>query len=286
MNSRLAWFLLISAVLHLMLFMFIKLDEPEKKEKPISVEIIEKEKETPPSPQVRPMPAPPVPRPQPQPESEPEKEIVKVTPDDKAPAKSTEKPQTGAAKDQQRKSEQPGRQQPEPEPRERVTRRAEPDPLTKPELPKMDFPQRDSIEGLDRKTIDRILNPKDIINRTAESGGDREGEDSVSMQEVKTRYTSYFYKFRRQLYQTWSYPYSAAMRGEQGTVRIKFAIHKDGRITDVQVVKSSGYPDLDNEAVRALRNMGGVPLPDSYDLQVLRVDGYFIYYLSGAIDIY
>ncbi|MCD8491805.1 MAG: hypothetical protein LRY51_07820 [Geovibrio sp.] len=91
-----------------MLFMFIKLDEPEKKEKPISVEIIEKEKETPPPPQVRPTPAPPVPRPQPQPESEPEKEIVKVTPDDKAPAKSAEKPKTGAAKDQQRKSEQPG----------------------------------------------------------------------------------------------------------------------------------------------------------------------------------
>jgi protein TonB len=286
MNSRLAWFLLISAVLHLLLFMFIKIDEPEKKEKPISVEIIEKEKETPPPP-VRQTPPEPVPRPQPVPESKPEKEVIKVTPDDQqASAKSAEKQQTGVKDQQQKQSEKPGRERPAPAPKDQQTRRAEPDKLEKPELPKMDFPQRDSIQGLDREVIDRILNPTDVINRAAEGGGDKTGEDTVSMQQVKTRYTSYFYKFRRQLYQTWAYPYSAAMRGEQGTVRIKFAIHKDGRITDVQVVKSSGYPDLDNEAVRALRNMGGVPLPDSYELNVLRVDGYFIYYLSGAIDIY
>lgn len=282
MRLKLGWFLLISVLFHLLLFSFMKIEKPKKKEQPISIEIIEKEKERP-APRIdRQEPAPPEPLPSITPEVKPEK--IEITPDDSVSSE-TIKTKPGGVKEQKlKKTEELVKQ---PNIKESLPKQLE-KPMEKlPDLPKMDFADRGAVAGLDKKAIDNILNPKDIINKAAKgSGNDVEGEDSVSMQEIKTRYTSYFYKFRRQLYQVWIYPNDAGLRGEQGTVNIRFAIHKDGKITDIQVVRSSGYPDLDNEAVKALKKMGGVPLPDSYNLNVLRVDGYFVYYLSGAVDIY
>ena len=286
MNSRLIWFILISFMVHILLIAFVKFDgehEEERKE-PINIEIIEKEPAPQPVP-VRPVsPAPPEPRPAPVPV--PDDTKTEMIPEDSVAPKPSEAPKSGAEEERRSKAPEKGATPPMP-PQEPVRERPKPELPDKPVLPGMGFPDKLPSAPMDREARDRILNPTDIIDRTAREGGkDAEGEESVSMQQVKARYTSYFYKFRRQLYQTWTYPKQAAMKGEQGTVRIKFAIHKDGKITDIQVVRSSGYPDLDNEAVRALRSMGGVPLPDSYDLSVLRVDGYFIYYIGGAIDIY
>jgi protein TonB len=287
MNFRLAVFMLISVLIHIFLFQYIKLDVPEQEKKPISVDIIKKEKEP------QPVPEPPKPEPKrektpvrenpPEPDSKIDESEVKVTPDDTVSSESHEsgKKNDASREEKRRPDTERGRQENRPAP---------PSDLARPELPPMDFPERVPMPKepapMDRDKVDRILNPRDIINDIAKNGGEKEGEDSVSMQEVKTRYTSYFYKFRRLLYQTWAYPAAAAMNGEQGTVRIRFSIQKDGRITDIELVSSSGYPDLDNEAVRALRHMGAAPLPNSYKLNVLRVDGYFVYYISGGFDIY
>jgi protein TonB len=281
MNSRLLWFILISLIFHILLITLVKFDkDQEEKKEPINIEIIEKK------PPVTPAPVRPVtPAPQPDPIIPvPDDSKTKMTPQESVTTKPSETTKSGTLDEKKSKSPVKGETPPAKEP-QREPRR--PELPKKPVLPGMDFPDRLPSASIDKDIRDRILNPTDIINRTAKEGGqDEEGEESVSMQQVKSRYTSYFYKFRRQLYQTWTYPKPAGMRGEQGTVRIKFAIHKNGNITDIQVVRSSGYPDLDNEAVRALKSMGGVPLPDSYELNVLRVDGYFIYYLGGAIDIY
>lgn len=106
------------------------------------------------------------------------------------------------------------------------------------------------------------------------------------MQYVKIKYQSYFYKFSRRLYHVWTYPRESVMRGEQGIVRISFKIAKDGMISGINVIRSSGYPDLDREAVEALRKTAGVPLPDSYDLNFLKVDAYFQYILNKGFVVY
>jgi len=80
----------------------------------------------------------------------------------------------------------------------------------------------------------------------------------------------------------WRYPEESAMNGEQGVVRIKFSILKDGTITNINIISSSGYSRLDQEAVNALKTMGQVPLPDAFGLNILNVDGYFIYSLGGG----
>jgi protein TonB len=144
------------------------------------------------------------------------------------------------------------------------------------------------ISILDNKSlIKNILNPGEIINDVANYNlsTSREGEDDVNFNSMKFKYASYFYKFKRRLYNVWTYPSRSVMNYEEGTVRIKFSILKDGTITNIQIVSSSGYPDLDNAAVNALNTMGKVPLSDSFDLERLNVDGYFSYKL-GFMGIY
>ena len=49
------------------------------------------------------------------------------------------------------------------------------------------------------------------------------------------------------------YPESARRRGIEGTVLLKMRITAQGRVEDVQVVRSAGYPDLDESAIEAVR---------------------------------
>ncbi|AEI14809.1 TonB family protein [Flexistipes sinusarabici DSM 4947] len=135
---------------------------------------------------------------------------------------------------------------------------------------------------LSKKQMENIFNPSEIIQDYAEGEKkQKKGEDSVNFNSMENKYASYFYKFRRSLYQVWTYPRNSIMNNEQGRVRIQFSIQKDGSITNIRVVSSSGYPDLDRAAVDALKNMGKVPFENSFDINVLHVDGYFYYRLGG-----
>jgi protein TonB len=49
------------------------------------------------------------------------------------------------------------------------------------------------------------------------------------------------------------YPESARRRGIEGTVLLKMRITAQGRVEDVQVVRSTGYPELDESAIEAVR---------------------------------
>ena len=51
------------------------------------------------------------------------------------------------------------------------------------------------------------------------------------------------------------YPKSAREMGHEGRVATRFVIVKDGSIVDAQVVRSSGYPELDAEAIRVISSM-------------------------------
>ena len=188
---------------------------------------------------------------------------------------------------------------PEPQPESQVKSKPEQQPDTEPELdvaetenkneteekpPEENVKQKDTTESktqLSKRQLENIFNPDDIIREYAfREKKQEEGEDSVNFNAMKNKYASYFYKFRRNLYQVWTYPRNSIINNEQGRVRIQFSIEKDGTVTNTKVVSSSGYPDLDRAAVDALKNMGKVPFGDSFDLERLNVDGYFRYIIG------
>jgi protein TonB len=49
-----------------------------------------------------------------------------------------------------------------------------------------------------------------------------------------------------------AYPRMAALRGEEGTVYLSTLIAPDGRVESVQIIQSSGHPDLDRAARNAI----------------------------------
>ena len=51
------------------------------------------------------------------------------------------------------------------------------------------------------------------------------------------------------------YPVIAQENGIQGRVVCQFVIEKDGKVTDIQVVRSSGDASLDKEAIRVINSM-------------------------------
>lgn len=48
------------------------------------------------------------------------------------------------------------------------------------------------------------------------------------------------------------YPLNARLQKRQGQVELLYKVTKEGRVTDIQVAKSSGYKDLDDAAMKAI----------------------------------
>jgi periplasmic protein TonB len=55
------------------------------------------------------------------------------------------------------------------------------------------------------------------------------------------------------------YPMQARLEKRQGNLELLYRVTKEGKVTDIQVAKSSGFKDLDSEAVRAIAQFKFVP---------------------------
>jgi protein TonB len=79
------------------------------------------------------------------------------------------------------------------------------------------------------------------------------------------------------------YPPDAAAMGIYGDLKITFTIKKDGRLGDIQLVRTSGYKMLDDAAIRALKDGEPYwPLPDEWGMDTYTIQGHFGYSLYGA----
>lgn len=59
------------------------------------------------------------------------------------------------------------------------------------------------------------------------------------------------------------YPSQARAKHEEGIVFVRFAIDRSGHVLTPSLVRSSGYPLLDEEALAMLRRVGHLPPPPS-----------------------
>lgn len=104
-------------------------------------------------------------------------------------------------------------------------------------------------------------------------------EDTVDLSTTEFKYLSYFVKLKRQIEAVWQYPKESQYRGEYGTLFLVFTIKSDGYLEGVQLITSSGYARLDNEAVRALNAAAPfAPFPASWGgLERLNIRATFEY---------
>ncbi len=98
----------------------------------------------------------------------------------------------------------------------------------------------------------------------------------------ETKYRSYVIGLKERIEGVWKYPSEAAKGGIHGVALIKFTIRKNGQLTDIQLVETSGYNDLDEAVIQALKDAEPYPpLPDDWGKDQLPITGRFVYSISN-----
>lgn len=107
------------------------------------------------------------------------------------------------------------------------------------------------------------------------------GDDSVTLDTDEFKFISYNRWLKIKVESVLKYPELAAISGYQGTLYIKFDILKDGSLGGVEVLKSSGYKILDDEALRSIRASAPFqPLPPEWNMERYSIRAAVIFYLG------
>ena len=76
-------------------------------------------------------------------------------------------------------------------------------------------------------------------------------------------FTVWINHFKNEVYRNWIVP-QAALLGFRGHVDLEFSVERDGTLTDLKMLKSSGTPALDRAAANALMGSRLLPLPRDF----------------------
>jgi protein TonB len=120
----------------------------------------------------------------------------------------------------------------------------------------------------------------DIAKRDV-TKGEKEGQ-TFSFDVKEMRYLTYLRRLRDRIESIWVYPPDAAAKGIYGDLILKFTIKKNGKLGSVELIRTSGHKDLDDAALRALRDADPFwPLPDEWGMEAYTIQGHFVYTIYG-----
>ncbi|MEW6162809.1 MAG: TonB family protein [Nitrospirota bacterium] len=130
-------------------------------------------------------------------------------------------------------------------------------------------------------SIRERLFDKSIIGELAKREVKKE-ERTFAFDMKELRYLGYLRRLKERIESIWIYPPDAAARGIYGDLIIKFTIKKNGRLGPVELIRTSGHKNLDDAALRALRDAEPFwPLPDEWNMEAYTIEGHFIYTIYG-----
>lgn len=145
-------------------------------------------------------------------------------------------------------------------------------------LPK-EVPKLESLLKLPQTTIARLEDEwRNKYRSEVEEG------EAVWLDMEKDILISFFKRFRDNIYGVWNYPPRSVERREEGTCLLKITILRNGSLKDVQLMESSGFRDLDNEALRAVKKAAPFgTLPRIYTKDELSIFAFFRYDLFRRV---
>ncbi len=157
-------------------------------------------------------------------------------------------------------------------------------PSDEPSLPTpIPPPERQGVIT-ERKTFREKLFDRDVIKEVARAERPLpEKDSSITFDTKEFKYHGYLKRLRERIEGVWRYPQEAAERGIYGDLYLRFTIKKNGRLGDIELVRTSGYKVLDDAAIRALRDADPFwPLPDELGKEAFTITGHFVYSLYGV----
>jgi protein TonB len=99
------------------------------------------------------------------------------------------------------------------------------------------------------------------------------------------QFGSFLRRFETAVYGVWRYPAEAAKLGIEGITPVKITFNRRGEIVGTELLQSSGSQILDNEVLRALKQIGPVgSFPKGYDKNTFNLIAFFHYgIMQGAM---
>lgn len=89
-------------------------------------------------------------------------------------------------------------------------------------------------------------------------------------------FTSWINHFKNEIYRNWIVP-QAALLGFRGHVDLEFTVERDGSLSELRMLKSSGTPALDRAAANALLGSRLLPLPRDFAPPRVNIQVTFFY---------
>lgn len=78
-------------------------------------------------------------------------------------------------------------------------------------------------------------------------------EGSVRLDTREPQFIEYFSSIKRDIELVWKYPESALRSGLEGRLILEFTVLSNGELEGTHLIRSSGFPILDEEALRAVK---------------------------------
>lgn len=188
------------------------------------------------------------------PQSEGNSSMIEITPPE--PQETFVEPSTEVAEPQPPQPDPPPAGGPEPAP---------------PQEPETDGPVRQppaDIEASPENRTEKILEALRDVAESKPGGFDTRFESrqpsriwefgGLSFETKNFEWGDYARRLQEIIRSNWRIPLSAQM-GEIGKCRFRFTIERDGQLSSIELVKSSGIPALDNAAQQALQASSPVP---------------------------
>ncbi|MFH1014391.1 MAG: energy transducer TonB [Nitrospirota bacterium] len=146
---------------------------------------------------------------------------------------------------------------------------------------------------LKRETMDNIAqqgkgfsagqSAKEEAAKIAKKTEDQKEKSSITFDVKGFKYDGYMLRLKDKIEGIWQYPSDAAMRGIYGDLYLSFTIKKNGSLSKVELVRTSGHISLDEAAMKALKDAAPYwPLPEDWKEEELTVKGHFIYSIYGV----
>jgi protein TonB len=115
----------------------------------------------------------------------------------------------------------------------------------------------------------------------------REGppaQKGLTFDDSEFRHRGYMRMLKERIESIWQYPKEAARMGLSGDLYMKFTIKKNGRLGEVELLRTSGFKELDEAAIKAVKKAEPFwPLPADWDKDDLEIRGHFIYIFGDTM---
>jgi len=117
---------------------------------------------------------------------------------------------------------------------------------------------------------------------TDEGGGP--AKRTIDLDSRERLFVDYLSRLKSRIQREWEYPEEALRSGISGELRMVFTLNKAGSLTFIRLVQSSGYPILDEEALRAVKISAPFdPFPPQMGDEALNIRALFYYTLPRSL---